>query len=189
MGIEFRRGYLTPDSALYGNTIDGLETVSRDAPVSSGMALSTGLIRFSYFTPPAAFTATNAVTATYTTAAGATPTLCRVGFYTVASNGNLTLVAATANTTSLWATVNTVYETALTATYTFQPGQRYAAGALCVTGATAPQLVGQVYSTAAIPTLAPQLTSALTGQTDLPASITAGSLITSGNRIYIAATA
>lgn len=81
--------------------------------------------------------------ATAGTAAGATPTLCKLGIWLVdPSSGDLTLVASTANDTTLWAATTTLYKTVLTSAYTLVEGQRYALGALCVTAATAPILAG-----------------------------------------------
>lgn len=59
-------------------------------------------------------------------------TLVRVGLWTVAANGDLALVASTPNDTSLGNAGYTGYTKALSVSYTFVPGQRYAAGVLQV---------------------------------------------------------
>ena len=121
------------------------------------------------------------------TAAGATPTLIRVGLYEIAADGDGTLVAATANDTSLLAVANTAYEKALSAPYTLRRGQRYAAGLLVVTGATAPTIAGGAsFSVATEGAEEPRMNGSIGSQTDLPASFAGGDVGVSGARHYIA---
>lgn len=190
MGVEITdRRPVYGDEANSGNSILGYESTPRWAITSNGDAIGAGVIRWAYFTATRAVTCTNFFTRSGGTAASATPTLCRVGLYTVASNGDLKLVARTANTTSLWASTDTDYTTAMAtaggypASYTPVPGQRYAIAVLCVTAGTAPTwytsgLVGH--------TKDPRMSAALTGQTDLPASVDVGSLLSSGAAYYMA---
>ena len=67
-------------------------------------------------------------------------------------------------------------------------GTRYAFAALCVTGASAPAVVSTDAVGTAMATrwrtTAPTLTAVRTGQTDLPASITAAALSDNGAAIY-----
>lgn len=189
MGITIIDRPLYPGQDYYGNGLTGVETMPRSDASNTAQATSSGVVRLTYFTPQVTYTATNALTYVGATAAGATPTLCKVGFYTVASNGDLTLVASTANTTSLWSgSVTTEYSTALSASYTFIAGQRYAAAALVVTGAAAPTLMGGSGSaSSALNARAPRISASLSAQTDLPASISSGSLTVNAVRHYVAA--
>lgn len=163
----------------------GIESMPR-AMTTSGQNLNNGQLRFSHFTPTTSLTATSVVTETSSIAAGATPTLCRIGLWEVAENGDLTLVASTANNTALWSAPNTKYDTPLVLPVDIIAGRRYALGVLCVTAASAPQIVGwsAVYGNDLF--LAPTLTSQVAGggQTDLPASIPFASTAASFSRHY-----
>lgn len=150
--------------------------VTMDPLGSANTAMGgSGSVRLTYFTATQTGTYTRLRSLTATTAAGATPTLARMGVYTVAANGNLTLLAATANDTTLWATANTAYERTTTASYTLTAGQRYAFAHLVVTAAAVPSLVGKssVGAGAANAELAraPRKTGS-TPATDLSASFT-----------------
>lgn len=117
-------------------------------------------------------------------AAGATPTLCKMGVYSVASNGDHTLVASTASDTALFAAAITGYTRSFQASFTKVAGARYAAVVLVVTAATAPNFVGLLgsieFSAASV------LATRLDSQTDLPASIAVGSLLTNASATYAA---
>lgn len=144
-----------------------------------------GVTRLTYFTSPRSMTATKARTATTTVAAGATPTLCKVGVYEVAGNGDLTLLGATANTPSLWANQNATYETALTTPVDIVAGVRYAFAIIIVTAAQVPNLVGMNYPSAnSAASLEPRLMAAVPAQTDLAPSYTAAAAGVTGNRYY-----
>jgi hypothetical protein len=118
---------------------------------------------------------------TGTVAAGATPTLCRMGVYSVAGNGDITLVASTSNDTALFAAQNTAYAKATQAPFAKVAGQRYATAVLIVSGATMPTFHG-LQMPGTNPTnifvrLAPAIVGRVTGQTDLPSPVSAGSII------------
>jgi hypothetical protein len=114
--------------------------------------------------------------------AGASNTLCRVGLYAVASDGLGTLVASTANDTSLFISANTDVTKSFSSPYVPQQGQRLAVGVLVI-GGTMPSLVGSEVAGSATLTNAslgaartPRVAGTLGGQTDLPASFTDASL-------------
>ena len=103
------------------------------------------------------------------------------------SDGNTLLMSAiTSDTTLLAAALNT-YSRNLAAGQQVIAGQRYAMGVIVVTGAAAPTLMGALAATAGENSISPQLCSVITGQTDLPASITAGSLTNTQSLIYAVA--
>jgi hypothetical protein len=163
------------------------ELVPKDRYLAFGSATVATLsasqrLALHYFTAEKSEAITQVETYTGTVAAGATPTLCRVGVYEIAANGDGTLLAASANDTALWATVSTTYLKALTATFNKVAGQRYALAALIVTAAAIPILASPVSTlivTQPAFALAPRLGGAITAQADLPASFVSGSVINS----------
>lgn len=166
-----------PDIPTAGGFVPDRElwSVATAGPVVSGA------MPLAYFTANRTETITSVTTYSGTTAAGATPTLCRVGVYSVDSSGNLTLVASIANDTTLWASTNTAYLRTFSTPWAKTVGQRYAVGVLVVSGATVPTLVGtsgtslNMIGTALL--VSPTLSARITAQTDLPASIAVGSLV------------
>lgn len=171
--------------------ISGAETLPRLVATSGSASTGTQNLRLSFFTAQSSFTAANAVIAGGATAAAATPSLIRVGLYTVASNGDLTLVASTASDTSLLASANTIYVKALSASYAVTKGQRYALGLLVVTATTAPTVVGQFpgSATSAFPGLSPRLCGVVASQADLPATVASASITNSNIHQWLALTA
>lgn len=163
----------------------GESTLSRRA-IMNGATLTSGIVRLAYFTAKKTETINSVRIGTYTTAAGATPTLCRVGIYSVDGSGNLTLVASTENDTSLFASASTTYTKALSAAWSKVAGTRYAVGVLVVTGATAPTIQGQLLSLGDELGQAPRLAGARAGQSDLPSSITAGNVADTTHQCYVA---
>lgn len=142
--------------------------------------LTSGSLRLSYFTAPATVSLSNITVATSSVAAAATPTLIRFGLYSVAGNGDLTLVASTASDTTLLAAATTAYTKALSAAYSFTKGTRYAWGVLVVSGSTMPYMLGSGGGVAAEFAVAPRWNAALSSQSDLPSTITSASLGVSG---------
>ncbi len=151
----------------------------------TGVSMSSGTLRLSYFTADRAFTAANITAYTTSTAAAATPTLCRMGLYSVAGNGDLTLVASHASDTALFNSTSGKFTKALTASYALTVGQLYAAAVLVVTGATVPLLLGNTITTGDVFSAAPRTSAAVNSQTDLPSSIAVGSLSNSSNDVYM----
>jgi hypothetical protein len=173
------------DSAYNGSELTvGQESLPRDLVLGS-IAMSTGVLRLRYFTARKTEDVANIRMRTGTTAAAATPTLCRMGIYSVAANGDITLFAACANDTSLFASINTTYTKALTSTVTLVKGTRYAFGAIVVTGTTAPTVLSSNSTLDSVEVaVAPRLTATLTAQTDLTTPITAGTLANTAVSIY-----
>lgn len=142
-------------------------------------SMGAGVLNLTFFTAVRSEVITQAQACSANTAAAATPTLVKMGLYSVDSAGAGTLVASTASDTSLFASTNTIYTRSLTASFAKQAGQRYAFALLVVTGTTAPTTV----TTASITTIggllasvAPRSAGTLAAQTDLPASFTDASL-------------
>lgn len=170
----------------------GCSTIPRMAATTTASGnLATGVLRFTFFTAPRAFTTTQ-VRAVSGTAAGATPSLLRLGLYMVGATGAGTLVASTPNDTTLFATGTTAYTKAWSVPYALVASQRYAFATLAVTAASAGTLVGALPLQDAAPGgrneagLAPRLSGLLSGQTDLPASFTDAALTASSAMVYAA---
>lgn len=161
-----------PAAPEFGDAITtGEETYDRDKINSTAVATGSGSLRLTYFTAKNDEALTSVDMWTGGTAAGATPTLIRVGLWTANAAGQLlALVASTANDTSLLAATNTQYTKAWSA-YTKIRGTRYACGLLVVTGATAPTMTGATFGgQSSILGLSPMLCGTLGGQSDLPSS-------------------
>lgn len=153
---------------------------------------SSGALRLTYWTARKTETITQTRIRTSGTAAGATPTLCRIGVWREEANGDLTPVAAIDNDTTLFAASGSPYTKAFTSSWTKRRGQRYAYGLLVVSAAALPTFYGIPGAlTTGMPSdeaaLAPRLNASLSGQTDLPTTITAGSLALSGTGLLYAA--
>jgi hypothetical protein len=163
----------------------GEEVYARTRINSTAVTCGTGSLRLTYFTARRSETITQAKVRTGATAAGATPTIIRIGLWTTDATGALlALVASTPNDTTLLAATATAYTKAFSASYAKVLGQRYALGLLVVTAAAAPQLLGRIELDAAEAGVAPRLCGAVAGQTDLPATVAAGSVTDSVNNIY-----
>jgi hypothetical protein len=167
----------------YANLLSvGEEVALRDLVTGQTAALASGSVGLSYFTARKTEVSTQGTMLSGTTAAAATPTLCKFGVYSVASNGDLTLVASTVNDTTLFASTGTTYLKSWTSSFTKIAGQRYAFAQIVVSGVARPifAAVGAGVGVFSAPLLAAQFT----GQTDLPASITAASLVFGSCRHY-----
>lgn len=136
-----------------------------------------GAVNLMYFKAPSSKTVSRWDMAN-TVAAGATPTLIRGGLYSVDGSGNLTLVASSPNDTTLLAGTNAKFGKAFSAPIAMTAGQQYAFGFLFITAAAVPTMLGFAGATGVThwpydgP---PKLTGTVTGQSDLPASISSGS--------------
>jgi hypothetical protein len=161
----------------------GQETFDRIGIVSNTIAMTSGVVKLTYFTARKTETVTTLRTYAGAVAAGATPTICRMGLYSIDGSGNLTLIASTPNDTSLWSAINTQYAKALSASVGVVAGTRYAFGSICVTAATVPQVAGGLPNLM-MSDVAPRISAQLTGQTDLPSSITSASLNRLAQRVY-----
>lgn len=169
----------SPFTVTTGEEVFPRNNATHTAPMTSGV------VRWSYFQGQQTVARTQVVTCSGTTAAGATPTLCRVGVYSVAANGDLTKLAETANTTTLWATITTEYVTNLSSNFDEVLGIWYALGVICVTAAAAPLLAGAPnLLPAATSGRAPKLGAALGSQADLPASATNAQAAASSTRPF-----
>lgn len=119
----------------------GESVLDRNFAVNGSAIAGTGQCAWSTFEAVRSETISRVRTFSGTTAAAATPTMCKVGVYEVADNGNFTQVAVTANNTALWATAHTAYTEALLASFEKVAGRRYAVMAIVVSGVALPSFM------------------------------------------------
>jgi hypothetical protein len=158
----------------------GLETFSR-LFISSSNTLSTGTLNVTYFTPGQTETVSNFGFGIGTAMIGGT--LAQAGLFTVAANGNLTLVARCAvGSASLFASgYNTaVFDTTLVATYTLLRGTRYGYGLLQIGASTVPTAKGMT-AAGNIVGVAPTIALQVSGQSSMPTTMNFGSLVACTN--------
>lgn len=123
--------------------------------------------------------------------AATTPTLCRVGIYSInETTFDGTLVAAIANDATLWTATNTIYTRSLTSVLNKVAGQIYAVGFLVVGAAAFPTFVG--VDTGAASTVdsvvgaSPPLCRVFAASGDLPASFLHSATLPSRRWFYAA---
>jgi len=164
----------------------GQETRPRDMFVwgvsTLAVGAASGSMRGTQFVARKSETVTQVRVYTNTTAAAATPTLCRIGLYSVASNGDHTLIASTPNDTTLFAAASTGYTKSFSVSVAVVAGQRYSLCYLVVSGAATPTFIG--IPGAIEMGAAPSHVTRIDAQTDLPSTIAAGSLSGAGSVMY-----
>lgn len=170
LGIQNEYGYLTTAGCGVIATRIGLQGVS-----ATGLS---GSLILMYFKAPKTFTSSSWKMANGT-AAGATPTLIRGGLYTVDLSGNLTLVASSANDTTLLNGTNVAYTKSFSTPYGLTQGLQYAFGFLFISAATAPTILMPALANAVTHfayDTAPRVSGVVSSQSDLPSSVSAGSV-------------
>lgn len=115
----------------------GEEAVPRIMMTSEDRPAS-GTLHLTYFTARKTETVTKVQT-NVSSGAAAGLTLARIGIYSVAANGGLTLVASTPSDTAMWTATFTPYQKTFSVAWAKLAGQRYAVGILGV-GTTMPIL-------------------------------------------------
>lgn len=126
-----------------------------------------------YFTADKDITVSN-LEAVNGLAAAATPSVCRMGLYSVADSGDLTLIGSVPNDPTLFSTANTAWVRPLSTPVSLVSGQRYALSILVVSTAGVPTFKGA--GGLDLSTVTPVLAKVLAGQTDLAASVPAANL-------------
>lgn len=192
IAVNVVNGDLTYDLDIIGPSagdlvVTGEETFPRTQMTSAAaVTMSSQQMRLTYFTSRRSASTTQVKIWSGTQQAVATPTLCRIGLYTAASDGSLALVASTANDTALFAAATTAYTRSWSTPYSTINGQRYALGVLVVSSQTMPSFGGgaPIAYVAESTTVLPVENAVVTGQSDLPSTVAAGSLTNSGMRLY-----
>lgn len=154
----------------------GEETFSRLTRTDS-INLGSQVLQLTYFTARKTETTTQVRIIAGNTASSSL-TLARIGLYSIAANGDGTLVASTVSDTTLLNATTTPYTKSWAASYAKAAGQRYAVGVLPI-GTGAGSLIGiSQTGFAAELALAPRIGGKLSGQSDLPSTFTDASLAT-----------
>lgn len=162
----------------------GEETMGRGTMFHTTITSVSGQLRLNYFTARKTETTTQVRIWTGTVSAAPTPTLCKFGLWQIDANGNGTLVASTANDTTLFAAVNTSYTRSWIAPYAKVAGQRYATGVLIVSALTMPQFIGSLVTNAVEQFADPATVSLLSGLADV-GDFVAGSVTGTIHRSYM----
>jgi hypothetical protein len=170
------------DSIDLGERLTSGEATMNRRLAGTTLSVPNGTLRLAYFTATKSETITSV--RTVVSVAGAGSTLQRIGVYSVAGNGDLTLIASTPNDTALWIANGLQYSKSFSDSFSKVRGTRYAVGTLVVGSSTAPTLWGSNVLAAAEMAEAPRLSAILTSQTDLPASAAAGTLTNSSAALY-----
>lgn len=176
---------IDPSVRTVGNT-----TFDRDSGSlnDTAVAQTSGDLILTYFTAQNTETEATVNLWTGTTVAAATPTLVRIGIYSVNAAGDLTLIGSTANDTTLFAAGTTKYTKSFTVPTPLVKGARYAVGIIIVSGAALPSFIGRLNSQASVVdgilAADPRKTGRVGGQTDLPASVGNGSVSSTRRNTY-----
>ena len=148
--------------------------------------LASGTVYFTMFSPLYDITVSQITVSSGTASAPSGATMIKFGLYTFVESSKLaTLVAKTANDTTLLATGNTIYTKPFDTTggypasYTLKAGQRYAFASIAI-ATTTPNMFG-MYPGSNLAQLTPIMSKLLAGQSDLPTSAT---LSTAGGQTY-----
>lgn len=164
----------------------GEATLPRQLASSPALQLASGQMVLSYFTAQKTETISKVRLVCGNQAAAAGATLIRAAIYEVATNGDLTLVGATASDTTLLAAANTAYTANLAQPFTKTAGKRYAVGVLVVSGGTMPRLAGVFGAGGIASELAqsPRQSGAIGSLSDVPSSVTSASVGQWGGQHY-----
>ncbi len=150
-------------------------------------AATSGDVTLSYFVASKSETITQlAMYSAGTASSGAS--LVRYGVYTVATNGDLALVASTANDVTIFSAANARYLKSLSGSWAKTAGTRYAVGYIVVAGTTVPTVYGSTAGPTILDTawaVEPRISGTRTGQSDLPASVTAANVTANRRGPYV----
>lgn len=163
--------------AALGMSATVVETMPRSTLITAMVAPTDGTLYLTYFTPLVNVSVSTITVLSSASSAASGLTLARLGLYAAAANGDVTLVARTANNTSLLGTTSTSYSEGLSTTggfpasYSLAAGSRYAVGVLQV-GTTPGRVLGAGPSTTAgLGLLAPVFTASKASQADISGNV------------------
>lgn len=155
--------------------------------MGTGAVMVSGTMYLSYWTAAKTEVVNELVMNGEGTAAGATPTYCAFGIYSVDGSGNLTLQGVTANDTTIFSTTYGSFTRVNTTPFTKVAGQRYAFASLVVSSFSMPNAAGY-NGTMLLAAVAPRITGTVSGQTSIPASVTAANVSNSSSAYWGAVT-
>jgi hypothetical protein len=144
-------------------------------------------VLMTFFTPFASATVTQMTAGN--SVAGTAITLARFGLYTVDASGAATLVARTANDTTIFASTATTYTRSFStaggypASYLLSAGSRYAAAFILVMTSGSPTIIASNTQFAAV-SLSPRVGGRVDSQSDLPTSVASGGYSATAQTTY-----
>jgi len=147
---------------------------------SEACTLATGTVGLTFFTASRSETINTLTAYSGSSAAGANATLSKIGIYSIAANGDGTLIVSTANDPTMFLATYSAYARSLTSSWNKVYQQRYATALLVVGASPMPNFLGQ----ALVPTggqastelLSPIFCARILAQVDLPASFIGSAL-------------
>lgn len=175
---------LSKMGALFASSVvDTGESVFDRAAHTTGVAATSQDLRLMGFRARTTQSIGQVRVVTGSTAAAATPTLCRFGVYQRNKTTNLhTLIASTANDIALFAAASTTYSKPFSTAFLKTAGEDYMVGILIVSGAAMPTFispsagVNAAYNTDFL-NVFPKNTGLVAAQADLPATIAGASIV------------
>ena len=167
-----------------GRYLDTGESVFDRSYNTTGVASTTQVLTLMGFRALKTEAITRVQVYTGGTAAGATPTLCRIAVYQRQTANAWGLVVSHANDTTLFAAANTTYTKTFTTTFNKVAGADYAVGILIVSAAAFPTFIAPHasastgFTTDAL-TAQPLVFGKVTAQADLATSYTSANVVAS----------
>lgn len=173
-----------PHPALRTEFTDRVITIPRFSIGDIGWNFYSGQLHLTYLYPQVNRTVSNL--SIYVRDAGGAATTAQLGLFSVDGSGNLTLLETTTNDTDLLTSAWTTKTKALSGSVSLVAGNSYAIGYLVVTSNSLGSVEGQG-GRWDVHKLSPRLCAKLDGQSSIPSSISAGSLLDSGIMLLVAA--
>lgn len=178
--------YNDPDLVSVGELIPSNRLLAFGSNGVCGPVAS-GTMMLRYFTAKKDERTSSLETYCGSTAAGATPTLCKVGVFEIASNGDGIRIAISDNNTGLWAAANTAYNQAFLSSFWKKAGNRYALAILAVSAAAMPNYYSSIFAGTSIVNAnfiaSPRIAGVIAGQADIPENFIAAN-VTSGRQAF-----
>lgn len=162
-------------------------SIPRDYATATVSSLTSGTMYLKYATALRDATVSTLASMTVGAVSATGYTLARMGLYTEAANGDITLVASTPSDTTLYLAALTEYSKALSAVYGLVRGSRYAWAWLTLATTTMPTMYGLGVQNNVTTVVSPRRCGQVTGQTDLPGSVVNASIAASTKAIFMRA--
>ena len=173
-----------PHPAFQTELASGVLTIPRFVVGDVGWNYHSNILHLTYLYPQENRTVSDLTV--YVRDAGGAATTAQLGLYSVDGSGNLTLLESTTNDTDLLTSAWTDKTKALSDSVDLVAGNAYAIGYLLVTSNSVGSVEG-MGGRWGLHVSAPRLAGKLDGQTSLPSSITAGSILDNGIMLLVRA--
>lgn len=186
---------LTTDARIAGYGEIALEPYSRVGGAIQSTSFNSGVLRIAFARAKRVKTITRLASCCAAAWSSTTPTLCRMGVFSVdPTTYDMTLLARVANDTTLWSSANTVYkrnfDTAggYPSSFTTTVGAIYGMALLRVTTGSMPTFSGCAWTAGNIPgdsDLGDMISRVVNSQTDIASSYTFAQTTTGGNSQWV----